>query len=314
MFWSALAVACTILALIRFCMISVRQDTVVIMEDIFTGKRMILKPGLHACSPFWTLHHRKWKYDKDYYANDKVTSVSARAKAYIKTNVRQYDPDVLKARTKDQVDVEIDLLCFYKIADVMKAVTEVDNLKSAIAGGINTEVYRRVAEHDHQELNHADLVGNAELKTINKVLLQYGISVTSVRVEGIRMPENIAASIEDAVAQRQVGVTELKAVETQNDAKIKMAKAEMELMELEHTRELATAKHEASMKQAQLDVEMQLEKARFEMFKGDNAAFVSYKQTLAWAKLAETDGLTKVFAPLDALQMSAFVTRNDDKN
>lgn len=318
MFWMLAAPVVAMVLMLRFCIISVRQNTAVVVENMFTGVRRVLKPGLHLCGPVWLIHYRKWKYDKDYYAHPRggssgFSAPTKSAKGYIKTNVREYDPEVLKARTKDQVNVEIDLLCFYKVVDMLKSVGEVDNLKSAIAGGINTEVYRRVAMHDHQDLNHADLIGDLQLKAINQTLAIYGVTVTSVRVEGICMPDKIAQSIQDAVGQRQVSVTKLKAVETQNYAKITMAKAEMDLMELKHVREQAAAKHDAAIKLTEMDVELQKEKALRDVFATD-ASFVQYKQIMAWSKLAENGSTKTVFAPLDALQMATWVTRNTDEN
>lgn len=306
--WASASVVVALL-LLRAIAVIVRQDTVVIVEDVLTGRRRVLQPGFNFCSPFWVVHRRKWRYEKGFRMDSSLSEdvpLSATSKSFIKTNVRTYDPDVLQVRTRDQVDVEIDLLCHYQITDPLKAITHVDNLKAAIAGGINTEVYRRVASVDHQDLNHADIIGTKELKAINAVLGGYGVTVHAVRVEGIRMPENIAEAIQRAVAQRQVGVTDLKAVETQNNAKIQMAKAEMQLMDLQHERELRGEEHRAKVKRLWHEVEVARERALKDLFT-DEAAFVAHKQTEAWGNLAGGRGQKTVFAPLDALQMAAFV-------
>lgn len=299
---------------ILLCVIAVRQNTVVVLENMFSGTRTVVQPGIHFRSPFQIVHKRKWGFLEDSAAFVSSSSGSGirpgpRSKDYIKTNIRKYDPVVLKARTKDQVEVGIDLLCFYKISDVLKSVNKVDNLKAAIAGVINTEVYRRVAEEDHQKLSHAGVIGRAELKIINKEAAHYGVTVNSVRVEGIIMPENISEAIQNAVANRQVAMTKLLSAESENDTKIQMAHVEMNLMKLQHERALLEAEHANQVHAMQLNVEMNMEIERKALFGEDIDAFIKYKQIQAWEQLAKNGGMKTVYAPLEALQMSAFAER-----
>ena len=139
--------------------------------------------------------------------------------------------------TSDGVNVNVDVVAYWRITDVMKAVFSVDALHKSFEEKILTEVRSLVGQHTMQQLlsDRANLSQGIVTKIAGEVA-KWGIGITSVDIQTIQMNKDAqAVMLQEMEAERRARAIRL---ETQG-------KAEAIQMEAEAQRKALQIKAEA---------------------------------------------------------------------
>ena len=107
--------------------------------------------------------------------------------------------------TKDNVTVGVSAVAYYRVADAVKSVIAIENVKSAIEQIAQTTLRRVVGQH-HLDETLADTASlNANIREILDVTtLDWGIEVTLVELKDILLPDSMKrAMAKQAEAERE---------------------------------------------------------------------------------------------------------------
>ena len=107
--------------------------------------------------------------------------------------------------TKDNVTVGVSAVAYYRVADAVKSVIAIENVKSAIEQIAQTTLRRVVGQH-HLDETLADTAAlNANIREILDVTtLDWGVEVTLVELKDILLPDSMKrAMAKQAEAERE---------------------------------------------------------------------------------------------------------------
>jgi regulator of protease activity HflC (stomatin/prohibitin superfamily) len=241
-----------------------------------------------------------------------------------------YDPAVLKTTSKDGVEVGVDLVLYFRISDVSKAVLGVNNLFNALENRIVTAAFDAVGQLTLDELCSSSVRDLMRTHELTREVQDWGLSINRLDVQGIVLPREIRdATVKSLAAKRQAEV-ELAALENEHKRKVRMAKSEAEEQEVRQQREKAMFDHENSVMRAKAAAEADVEavKARadlaalsarreaeiaflereLESFAKHPESFRFFEKQVAsdaWKKIGSSSSSRVVLAPLDTLQLAA---------
>ncbi len=127
--------------------------------------------------------------------------------SYQKIDLRTKAVDVpdQNAITKDNVPVNVNAVIYYKVAEAEKAILEIENYKYAVMQYAQTTMRNIVGEVTLDELlTNRDKVADRIEELVEKVSAQWGISVSSVELKDVRLPESMERTIaKQAEAERE---------------------------------------------------------------------------------------------------------------
>ena len=107
--------------------------------------------------------------------------------------------------TRDTVPVRVDAICFWMVWDGKKAVCEVNNYYRAIALSTQTALRDTIGTHTLAEmLTQREALGKALQETLDRKTNPWGITVQSVEIRDVMIPENLQnAMSKQAQAERE---------------------------------------------------------------------------------------------------------------
>jgi len=107
--------------------------------------------------------------------------------------------------TRDTVPVRVDAICFWMVWDAKKAVCEVDNYYRAIALSTQTALRDTIGTHTLEDmLTQREALGKALQETLDRKTNPWGITVQSVEIRDVTIPENLQnAMSKQAQAERE---------------------------------------------------------------------------------------------------------------
>ncbi len=164
-----------------------------------------------------------------------------------KVRVTEIRLDIAKQTviTKDNLNLSIDAVVYFKIKDVMKAVYNVDNYYTAIPSLAQTTLRSIVGELDFTEVNANRQTINAKIETeLDSQTEAWGIDILRVELQDVRPSQDVQTAMDKVVT-----------AEREKEARITAATAEKEA-----TRQIA----EARIIEAQADKQSQIERANGE--------------------------------------------------
>ncbi len=127
--------------------------------------------------------------------------------SYQKIDLRTKAVDVpdQNAITKDNVPVNVNAVIYYKVAEAEKAILEIENYKYAVMQYAQTTMRNVVGEVTLDELLASrDKVADRIEELVEKVSAQWGISVSSVELKDVKLPESMERTIaKQAEAERE---------------------------------------------------------------------------------------------------------------
>jgi len=137
----------------------------------------------------------------------------------IDTRIRATDFSAEKTLTKDTVPVHVDALAFWMIWDAQKAVLEVENFLEAVTLSAQTALRASIGKNRLTTLlSDRDYICNEIQQMLDKKTNPWGISILSVEITDIIIPENL----EDAMSKQAQA-------EREKEARVILASAEVEI-------------------------------------------------------------------------------------
>ncbi|WP_035291517.1 SPFH domain-containing protein [Clostridium sp. KNHs214] len=207
----------------------------VFLVERFGQFHRILEPGWHLVIPF-----------ADY----------VRKKVSTKQQILDIQPQTVI--TKDNVNISIDNVIFYKVLSSKDAVYNIEDYKSGIVYSTITNMRNIVGDMSLDEvLSGRDRINNKLLEIVDEITDAYGIKILSVEIKNIIPPAEIQNAMEKQMkAERDKRATILQA-EGQRQSQIEKAQGEKQASIL-----AAEAEKEANIRRAEGLKESQLLEAQ----------------------------------------------------
>lgn len=127
--------------------------------------------------------------------------------------IKAVDVPDQEAITKDNISVKVNAVIYYKVGDAARAVIEVENFYYAVSQMAQTTMRNVVGEVEMDELlSGREAVSNKIREIVDKTTENWGISVDSVDLKDINLPEDMKRTIaKQAEAERERRAVIIKA-------------------------------------------------------------------------------------------------------
>ncbi|WP_373899081.1 SPFH domain-containing protein [Haloimpatiens sp. FM7315] len=217
--------------LILLSSIKIVNTGYVFVVERFGQFHRILEPGWHMVIPFADFVRKK-----------------------ISTKQQILDIQPQTVITKDNVNISIDNVIFYKVLNSKDAVYNIEDYKSGIIYSTITNMRNIVGDMSLDEvLSGRDRINNKLLEIVDEITDAYGIKILSVEIKNIIPPAEIQQAMEKQMkAERDKRATILQA-EGQRESQIAKAEGEKQSAILK-----AEADKEANIRRAEGLKESQL--------------------------------------------------------
>ncbi len=156
-----------------------------------TGKyKRTLKPGLNFITPF--LDTIVWEET---------------------TREQLIDIEPQEAFTSDSVQVKVDAIIYWKVKDLQKAYYEVEDIENALKNLVLTAMRSQIGQMELQQtFSNRKEISQGLTEEIKEPTKGWGVEITRVEIQEIKLAPNIVASIEkEKAAQIERNATKLQA-------------------------------------------------------------------------------------------------------
>ncbi|HAZ49739.1 MAG TPA: paraslipin [Cyanobacteria bacterium UBA11369] len=156
-----------------------------------TGKyKRTLKPGLNFITPF--LDTIVWEET---------------------TREQLIDIEPQEAFTSDSVQVKVDAIIYWKVKDLYKAYYEVEDIENALKNLVLTAMRSQIGQMELQQtFSNRKEISQGLTEEIKEPTKGWGVEITRVEIQEIKLAPNIVASIEkEKAAQIERNATKLQA-------------------------------------------------------------------------------------------------------
>ena len=156
-----------------------------------TGKyKRTLKPGLNFIVPF--LDTIVWEET---------------------TREQLLDIEPQEAFTSDSVQVKVDAIVYWRVKDLYKAYYEVEDIETALKNLVLTAMRSQIGQMELQKtFSNRKEISQGLTEEIKEVTKAWGVEITRVEIQEIKLAPNIVASIEkEKAAQIERNATKLQA-------------------------------------------------------------------------------------------------------
>jgi regulator of protease activity HflC (stomatin/prohibitin superfamily) len=139
--------------------------------------------------------------------------------------------------TRDNVSVDVDAVIFWRIIDLYSAYYEIDDVKDALKNLVVTTLRAKIGEMDLQKTNSSrEEINKTLLENLDEATEPWGVKVTRVEIQNIKLPEDLRKSLEKeraAESEKKAAIARaegekqaaIAAAEGQRQASIEQAKA-----------------------------------------------------------------------------------------
>ncbi len=140
------------------------------------------------------------------------------------TRERTLDIEPNEVITKDSVTVKIDAVIFWRIMDLEKAYYEIDGVSEALKNLVITTLRSKIGEMDLQRTYASrDEINKALLESLDEATEPWGIKVTRIEIQDIKIPEELRKSLEGERAAESKKRAAIAEAEGERQATIKQA-------------------------------------------------------------------------------------------
>jgi len=107
--------------------------------------------------------------------------------------------------TRDNVSVDVSAVAYYKVADAVKSVVAIENVRDAIGQIAQTTLRKVVGQHTLDEiLSDTDTINVDIRKSLEVTTAEWGVEVTLVELKDIQLPDSMQrAMARQAEAERE---------------------------------------------------------------------------------------------------------------
>lgn len=231
-------------AILPWCVVTGGYQRILTRFGIITGT---LQPGLHWVTPC---------LDSYFYVWWQFQQRGSRVRGYdIPTHTLRYDPAKLSCVTKDQINIDVDLLIEFRVVDVIIAARSSPNLFASIESLVLAATYESVRNMTLHEITPAP-VQKAVQDRLEEHSEAYGFVVQRVFVESIGLPKNIQDATVAVEAQRRQKVAELDKLKAESEIKLSQQKLKLQLTEAAAVEEMLIVANGAKKRKAEAEAQV----------------------------------------------------------
>ena len=192
------------------------------------GKRhKVLRPGINIKIPF--IDSIKWRDVKlyTYLDNGQSRADLINKDGDISLAEHRMDPSKLKLLGKDNSEITINAVAYFKIVDPMKAVYEVAEFAETLQSIILTTLRQEVGRLDSDTVVTARESLSENLRVVlQEASVNWGIKIIRVEIEDIAFDQEVVDQLSRARAMELVRRTQLVAAKAEAEQKVMSAEAE----------------------------------------------------------------------------------------
>lgn len=232
------------------------------------GKRhRTIGPGISFIIPFIDSVKKRGVNLDTYLDNGgrKVTLIDPSGNISIAEN--RMDPRELKLLGKDNSEIFVDSVAYFKIADPIKAVYDVVSLSDSFLSLIETTLRQEVGKLDGDTVvTSRDILSDRLRGALQSAATNWGVSVFRVEIEDIRFDDEVSKKLSDARKEELVRRAELVAAQAIADQKVIEAEAEKKarILQAEGEKQAEIAKAEGEKESLILRAQGQFEEQRLQ--------------------------------------------------
>jgi regulator of protease activity HflC (stomatin/prohibitin superfamily) len=212
---------------ISYGVVKVPDGKIRIVERL--GKRhQVLKPGINVIIPFIdnVKDNRHFKL-YTYINNGSTPSELINRKGDISLAEHRMDPDRLKLLGKDNSEIYINAVAYFKIIDPLKVVYEVSDFAETLRSMILTTLRQEVGRLDSDTVVTARESLSENLRVVlQEASVNWGIKIIRVEIEDISFNEKVVAELSKARAEELIRRTHLVAAKATAEQQVLMAESD----------------------------------------------------------------------------------------
>ena len=192
------------------------------------GRRhTVLTPGVNVIIPGVDIIKKRGLNLRTYLNNGEKTKLLYNKKTGdISVAEHRMDPCELKFLCKDNSEVFVDSVCYFKITDAMKATYDVSEFSDTILSMIETTLRQEVGKYDGDAIIRSREVLSESLRTVlQEAATAWGIKIIRVEIEDIHFDDDIAEKLSQARREELIRRAEVVSAQAEADKDVINAEA-----------------------------------------------------------------------------------------
>lgn len=232
------------------------------------GKRhRTIGPGISFIIPFLDNIKKRGVLLETYLENGsrKISLLDGNGNISIAEN--RMDPKELKLLGKDNSEIFIDSVAYFKISDPMKAVYDISSLSDSFLSLVETTLRQEVGKLDGDTVvTSRDVLSDRLRAALQAAATNWGVTVFRIEIENIRFDDEVSKKLSDARKEELVRRAELVTAQAMADQKVIAAEAEKKsmILQAEGEKQSAIAKAEGEKEAMILKAQGQFEDQRLQ--------------------------------------------------
>ena len=222
------------------------------------GRRhRVLMPGLNLIVPLLdSVKKRGFKLETILDNGDRRVSLVDR-KGNISIAEQRIDPARLKLLGKDNSEIFVDSVAYFKITDPMKATYDISSLADSFQSLIETTLRQEVGRHDGDSIiTSREMLGEQLRASLQEASTNWGVTVFRVEIEEIAFDSEVSEKLSEARKTELLRRAQVVAAQGEADRAIVEAEARKKAVILD-----AEGAQEAAIKKAQGEKQAQILRA-----------------------------------------------------
>ncbi|MBW4467071.1 MAG: paraslipin [Pegethrix bostrychoides GSE-TBD4-15B] len=143
------------------------------------------------------------------------------------TRERTLDIEPSEVITRDSVTVKIDAVIFWRIIDLYSAYYEIDDVSEALKNLVITTLRSKIGEMALQDTYASrEKINKALLESLDEATEPWGVKVTRVEIQDIKIPDELRKSLESERASQSLKRAAIEEAEGKREAAIAEAEGE----------------------------------------------------------------------------------------
>jgi regulator of protease activity HflC (stomatin/prohibitin superfamily) len=245
------------------CFIVVREGEVIVVETM--GKFNSVKTaGMHLIRPFIDAPRRvRWTRRVETRRSNGAVTVEDEVfdDCRIRTQNLVFDIPPVRCYTKEKLQLDVNIVVFYGIGDVQKAVYNVDDLHNALYLKVQSLLSGLIYDMAIDDITTQALQVALQQRLAGETWPEaWGLRVEHFDVQEVTLPEAMRRSTLDSLTQRRAMETERLTHEAQRAKQLSQLDMEAEVNGKKRTAEIAAMQHQ--IERTRLENEYENEKSR----------------------------------------------------
>jgi regulator of protease activity HflC (stomatin/prohibitin superfamily) len=214
-----------------------------------------LLPGLHFLVPLI----EKLKFVTWRFRNAEPGSLEQFQGTIIPTKQYRYDPKPIQCVTKDKFAIAVDVVTSFVIFDSDKAIYGPD-IFAEIEDRIQSVIYEIARSFTIEEIDLIKFSATINLDKINRDLTHIGVSVLSLKIQGLKLPQALVDASVRISTGRMAQEEELHKIDLNNRQKSATHTSTLDEQKCRQTLAIEALKHTNEFKLTEANAKMEVER------------------------------------------------------